>query len=146
MGTSSIFLPLRGHFHVIDGSVRFRDRLTNFTHGLKVRHQGILKVPARLVFAVANGHASQDIRRIGGVARPCLFDDYRIPSRNHFSRAFLSITFHVPGASSFPSLPGTVITNASSGCLKCRWLPRDRISNHPCFSSKRITSEERPVG
>jgi hypothetical protein len=45
-----------------------------------VRNQGILKVPARLFFAVANGHASQNVRRIGGVARPCLFDDYRIPS------------------------------------------------------------------
>src|ERR1039458_5080108 len=82
----------------------------------------------------------QDIRRIGGVASPSLLDDYGIPFRDHFSPAFLSITFSVPGASSLPSLPGTVITNASSGCLKCRWLPLDRISAHPCFSSKRITS------
>src|ERR1017187_4860201 len=120
--------------------MRLRYRLSHFTHGLEVRNQSILKVPARLCLAVTNGHASQDIRRIGGVASPSLLDDYGIPFRDHFSPAFLSITFSVAGASSLPSLPGTVITNASSGCLKCRWLPLDRISTHPCFSSKRITS------
>jgi hypothetical protein len=33
-----------------------------------------------------------------------------------------------------------VTTSGWLGCLKCRWLPLDRISIHPCFSSKRITS------
>jgi hypothetical protein len=33
-----------------------------------------------------------------------------------------------------------VTTKAWFGCLKCRWLPFDRISTHRCFSSKRITS------
>src|ERR1039457_6965946 len=65
---------------------------------------------------------------------------HRIASRAHFSPAFLSITFKVPGASSLPSLSGTVITEVWFGCLKCRWLPLDRISTHPCFASKRITS------
>jgi hypothetical protein len=133
-------LRLCGHFHVINGSMRLRYRFSHFPHGLEVSNQSILKVPARLFLAVTNGHASQHIRRIGGIASPCLFDDYGISSRDHFSPAFLSITFSVPGASSLPSFPGTVITNASSGCLKCRWLPLDRISSHPCFSSKRITS------
>src|SRR6266849_3042423 len=111
---------LCGDFHVVDGRVWFRDRLAHFTHGLEVLNQGILEVPARLVLAVANSDASGNIRRIGGVACPCWFDDYRITSRCHFSPAFLSITFNVPGASSFPSLPGTVITQAWAGCLKCR--------------------------
>src|ERR1035437_7225507 len=97
-------------FHVIDGRVRFRNRLAHFTHSLEVRNQGTLKVPTRLFLRVAHGHAPGNIRRIGGVARPCLFDDHRISSRAHFSPAFLSITFNVPGASSMPLLPGTVTT------------------------------------
>jgi len=38
--------------------VRFRDRLTNLTHGLKMRNQSIVKIPARFFFAVANGDSS----------------------------------------------------------------------------------------
>src|SRR5260370_37969141 len=87
---------LCGDFDVIDGRVWFRDRLAHFAHGLEVCHQGILKVPARLFLGVANSDASGNIRRIGGVAGPCLLDDYWITSRGHFSPAFLSIAFNVP--------------------------------------------------
>src|SRR5271157_531441 len=132
--------PLCGDFHVVYGCVWFRDWLANFTHRLEVLAQGVLKVPACLCLCVTYSRTSGNIRRISGVTRLCSFDDYRITPRAHFSPAFLSIAFNVPGASSLPSLPGTVITKAWLGCLKCRWLPLDRISTHPCFSSRRITS------
>ena len=36
----------------------FRDRLAHLTHGLEVRNQRVLKVPARFFFRVAGGHTS----------------------------------------------------------------------------------------
>src|ERR1700690_2867451 len=114
---------LRGDFHVIDGRVWFGNLLAHFTQSLEVGSQGILKVPARVFLRVADGDTSGNVWRIGGVACTCLLNDHGIASGAHFSPAFLSIAFSVPGASSLPSLPGTVITNAWVGCLKCRWLP-----------------------
>jgi hypothetical protein len=72
--------------------------------------------------------------------RCCFFDHNGVSSRAHFSPDFFGITFKVPVASSLPSFPGTVITEARNGCLKWRWLPFARISTHPWFSRRRTTS------
>lgn len=96
---------LCGDFHLIDRRTRFRNGLADLTHGIEVRDHGVLKIPSRLFLRVADGHASGNVRRVGRIACPSLFYDYRIASRAHFSPAFLSIAFKVPGASSLPSLP-----------------------------------------
>ncbi len=71
-------------FYVIYGSAGFRNRLADFTHGIEVRSQGLLKAATRVCLGVANGSTSGDIRRVRGVARACLFDDDGITSGAHF--------------------------------------------------------------
>src|SRR2546425_9034631 len=46
------------------------------------------------------------------------FNDNRKTFGVHFRPAFLSISLSVPGATSLPSFPGTVITRGRSGCLR----------------------------
>jgi hypothetical protein len=100
---------LRGDFYVIDGSTRFGNWFSNLTHRLEVSSQSLLKVSASLLLGVSYGRASRHIRRERTVARARWFNDQRVASDAHFKSAFFSIAFNVPGASSLPPLPGTVI-------------------------------------
>lgn len=108
--------------------MRFGNSFAHFPHGLKMRRQRVLEIAARFFSGIAGSNAAGNVRRIGGIAGPGLLNDYWITSHVDFRPAFLSIAFSVPVANSFPWLPGTVITRASFGCLKWRWLPFDRIS------------------
>ncbi len=85
-------------FDVIDRRMWLRYLLAHFAHGFEVCGQGILKVSARLFFGTARRDTPGNIRRIRGITRPRLFDDHRIAFCAHFSPAFLSIAFNVPGA------------------------------------------------
>lgn len=131
---------LCGDFDIADRRLRFGNCFADFTHRLAMGSQCVLKVASCLFRSVAGRYASRNVGRVGGIAGPCLLDDYGITSHAHFRLAFLSIAFNVPVASSFPSFPGTVTIAASFGCLNWRWPPLERISIHPFSSNRRITS------
>ena len=69
----------------------FRNGLTELTHSLGVRNQGILKIPARFFFCVASRRTSLNVRRIGRIARCCWFDDYWIAPDAHLVSKYSSI-------------------------------------------------------
>ena len=103
-------LGLRCDFDVVDRRTRFRDRLTQLAHRPEVGGQSVLEVSPRFFLAVADRRAARHVRGISGVSGRGPFNDKRVTLRTHFKPAFLSIAFSVPGASSFPSWPGTVMT------------------------------------
>ncbi len=140
--TAKITAPprLRRHFHVIHRRSGLRQWLAHFPHRLEVRSERVLEIPPGLVFRVARGGASRHIGRVRRESRPRPFDHHGKSFSNHFKPAFLSIAFNVPGASSLPSFPGTVMTKCLSGCLNCRWLPLDRVSFQPSLNSSWMTS------
>jgi hypothetical protein len=81
--------------------MRLWNRLAYFAHRLKVSSHSVLEVAARLFFGVTGSRASRNIRRIGGLARSCLFNNHRIAFQTHFQLVLLSLAFNVPGMSSF---------------------------------------------
>ena len=109
-----------GYFHVIDGRLRFRDRLANFAHRLEVSRERFLKVSLGLYLRVASRRTPRHVWRISGI--PCIgpFYDDGVTPCVHFKPAFVSIAFSVPAASSFPGFPGTVMTNRCAGCITSR--------------------------
>lgn len=133
---------LSGDFDVVHGGLWFWNLFADLTHSVEMGTQRVLKVSSRLFLGVARGGASEHIGRIGREASPSFFDDHRIAFRALFRPAFLSIAFRVPGASSLPSLPGTVITIGRSGCLKCLWLPW--IASQPIHASQAGGSPHEP--
>ena len=60
------------------------------------------EVTLRISFGVADGSASGNVWRSGGIAGAGLLDDDGIASLGHFNPAFFGISFNVPGASSLP--------------------------------------------
>jgi hypothetical protein len=135
---------LRLDFYVIDRTTRLGNRFANLTHYSEVSDQGVLKVPASLCLGVPDGRTSWYVRRESGEAGARRFDHDWVTPKAHFGSAFFSVALSMPGASSFPSLPGTVIRRGCSGCLKCLWLPFERISFQPCFSISGVIPELSP--
>jgi hypothetical protein len=98
-------MRLCGDFDIVDRRMGFGNCFADFTHRFEMGGQCVLEIASCFFRSVAGRSASGNVWRVGGIARPCLLDDYRITSHAHFRPAFLSIAFSVPVASSFP-FPG----------------------------------------